>query len=86
MNSSDLQTVAKRMVWFTKPEDALQDTKLFLAQVMTYGTLSDITTTLHYFSEADFKAVLDDPPPGIFDRRSGILERALSSRARARRA
>jgi hypothetical protein len=64
MNPWDLQMVAKRVVWFKKPEDALQDTKLFLAHVMTYGTLSDITTTLHYFSESDFESVLDDPPPG----------------------
>ena len=70
MNPWDLQKVAKRVVWFKKPEDTLQDTKLFLAHVMTYGTLSDITTTLHYFSESDFESVLDDPPPGIFDRRS----------------
>lgn len=70
MNSRDLRMVAKRVVWFKKPEDALQDTRLFLAHVMTYGTLSDITTTLQYFSESDFEAVLDDPPPGVFDRRS----------------
>lgn len=70
MNPSDLLIVAKRVIWFKKPEDALQDTRLFLAHVMTYGTLSDITTTLHYFSESDFEAVLADPPPGIFDRRS----------------
>ena len=38
--------------------------------VMTYGTLSDIATTLRYFSEDDFEAVLEDPPPGVFDRRS----------------
>lgn len=70
MNPGDLQMIAKRVVWFKKPEDALKDTKLFLAHVMTYGTLSDITTTLEYFSESDFEAVLDDPPAGIFDRRS----------------
>ena len=66
MNPRDLQIVAKRVVWFKKPEDALQDTKLFLAHVMTYGTLA----TLRYVSESDFEAVLDDPPPGVFDRRS----------------
>ncbi|MGA2859393.1 MAG: hypothetical protein ABSE40_21200 [Candidatus Sulfotelmatobacter sp.] len=70
MNRSDLQTVAKRVVWFKTPDAALRDVKLFLAHVMTYGTLHDITTTLHYFSEADFEAVLNDPPPGVFDRRS----------------
>ena len=70
MNHSDLQTVAKRVVWFKTPDDALQDVRLFHAHVMTYGTLNDITTTLQYFSEADFEAVLNDPPPGVFDRRS----------------
>lgn len=72
MNPPDLQLVAKRVVWFKNPEDALRDTKLFLAHVMTYGTLSDITTTLHYFSESEFEAVLDHPPSGVFDRRSWI--------------
>ena len=72
MNHSDLETVAKRVIWFKAPGDALRDVKLFLAHVMTYGTLSDITTTLHYFSEDDLEAVLNDPPPGVFDRRSWI--------------
>jgi len=70
VNPPDLQTVAKRVVWFKTPEDTLQDAKLFLAHVMTYGTLSDIATTLQYFSEVDFEAVINDPPPGVFDRRS----------------
>jgi hypothetical protein len=70
MNPSDLEAVAKRVVWFKTPEDALRDVKLFLAHVMTYGTLSDINTTLQHFSEGDFEAVLDDAPAGIFDRRS----------------
>ena len=42
---------------FKAPEDALRDAKLFLSHVMTYGTWSDIATTLHYFSEADFESV-----------------------------
>ncbi len=70
MNQSDLKTVAKRLVWFKSPDDALKDVKLFLAHVMTYGTLGDIMTTLEVFSENDFEAILDDPPPGVFDRRS----------------
>ena len=35
----DLLRVAKRVIWFKTPQDALQDTKLFLAHVMTYGNL-----------------------------------------------
>ena len=60
MSRADLQTVAKRVVWFKEPEDAIKDVKLFLAHVMTYGTLNDIAITLQYFSEDDFKSVLMD--------------------------
>jgi hypothetical protein len=67
---SDLLRVAKRVIWFKKPEDAMKDVKLFLSHVMTFGTLSDISTTLRHFSEADFESVLNDPPPGVFDLRS----------------
>ena len=72
MNAPDLEKVAKRVVWFKTPAETLKDEKLFLAHLMTYGTLSDISTALTYFSEDDFKAVLDDPPPGVFDRRSWV--------------
>ncbi len=55
----DLRAVAKRMVWFKTPEEAIAYPELLLARVMTYGTLDDIATTLKYYSEADFEAVLD---------------------------
>jgi len=84
MNYSDLQAVAKRVVWFKTPEETLRDVKLFLAYVMTYGTLSDISTTLQHFSENDFEAVLNDPPAGVFDRPFlELLEFAISSRTGA---
>lgn len=70
MSDLDLRAVAKRLVWFKAPEDALQEKKLFLAHVMTYGTLRDLRIVLEFFSESDLNAVLDDPPPGIFDPRS----------------
>ena len=67
---SDLQEIARRVVWFKRPEDTLKDAKLFLTHLMTYGTLREIRTTLRYFSEKDFEAALNDPYPGIFDQRS----------------
>jgi hypothetical protein len=70
MSQDDLLTVAKRVIWFKAPEEALEDRTLFLAHVMTYGNLTDIRVTLKYFSEDDFEAVLNDPPTGIFDLRS----------------
>jgi hypothetical protein len=70
MSQPDLRRVAKRVVWFKAPDEALKDVKLFLAHVMTYGTLSDISTVLQDFSEGDFEATISDPPPGVFDHRS----------------
>jgi hypothetical protein len=69
-HSEDLRRVAKRVVWFKQPEETLSETRLFLAHVMTYGTLEDIVTAMKYYSEADFDLVLKDPPAGIFDLRS----------------
>lgn len=37
--NSDLQEVARRVVWFKRPDDTLKDTKLFLTHLMTFGTL-----------------------------------------------
>lgn len=70
MSELELKSVAKRLVWFKSPDDTLQDKNFFLAHVMTFGTLRDITTVLESFPETDFEAVLDDPPPGVFDVRS----------------
>lgn len=66
----ELHKVAKRVVWFKPPEEALKDTKLFLAHVMTYGTLDDIVVAMRHYSEADFDHVLAEPPAGVFDLRS----------------
>ena len=63
----DLRSVAERVIWFEKAEDSLRYPKRFLAYLMTYGTVEDILTAKKYFSDADFEAALQDPPPGIFD-------------------
>jgi len=68
--SGKLKRVAKRVVWFKPPEEVLEEPRLFLAYLMTYGTLEDIATAMEYYSDADFDLVLKDPPAGIFDRRS----------------
>lgn len=66
----ELERVARRVVWFKSAEDALKEPKLFLAQLMTVGTLRDIVIAMKYYSDEDFESVLADPPPGVFDIRS----------------
>jgi len=69
-HSDELMRVAKRVVWFKSPDESLDDTKLFLAHVMTYGTLEDIVVAMRYHTDADFERVLSAPPSGVFDLRS----------------
>ncbi len=65
-----LLATARRVVWFKPPEETLQDPLFFLAHVMTFGRTDDILVAQRYFSDADFEAVLDHAPAGIFDARS----------------
>jgi hypothetical protein len=69
-DSDDLRNVAKRVVWFKPAEETLREPTLFLAHVMTYGTLADIVTTMKFYSDDDFDRVLRNPPAGVFDLRS----------------
>ena len=68
--SHELLGVAKRIFWFGTPEEALEFPLRFLTYAMTYASEEDIEILRKYFSDADFKAALDDPAPGIFDRSS----------------
>jgi hypothetical protein len=66
----DLLRVARRVVWFKPPEEAVEVPRHFLAYAMTYGTDEDIVVVRRYFSDADLKDVLADPAPGVFDAKS----------------
>ncbi len=66
----NLLAVARRVVWFKPPAEALEYKAEFLAHLMTYGTIEDLKTARQHFTDDDFRAVLDNPPPGIFDGRS----------------
>jgi hypothetical protein len=66
----ELLTVARRVVWFKEPADALADPVHFLAHVMTYGTVEDLRALQDIVGLDEFREVLDHAPPGIFDPRS----------------
>ncbi len=65
-----LEEVAKRLFWWKSPEEALTDPHRFLAQVMVYGTVEDVLAAREGFPESAWRAVLADPPTGLFDPRS----------------
>ena len=62
--------MAKKYVWWKSPERALADGRLLLAQMMTLGTADDVRWLLSVASREDLLHVLDDPPVGVFNRRS----------------
>jgi hypothetical protein len=66
----ELLNVARRIVWFKEPGEALADPLHFLAHVMTYGTVEDLIAVQKVVGKEDFCEVLDNPPPGVFDKRS----------------
>jgi hypothetical protein len=66
----ELLALARRIVWFEPPEDALADPVRFLAYLMTYGTTEDVAEARQHFTDADFKEAIENAPPGIMDARS----------------
>lgn len=66
----ELLAVAERVVWFKSPSETLADPTHFLAYVMTYGTAEDLRALDGLVGMEDFREVLDNAPPGIFDPRS----------------
>ena len=67
---TDLERVVSRLFWWKSSAEALADPIRFLAQVMTYGTIEDLTVVERHFPESAFRDVLDNPPAGVFDPRS----------------
>jgi hypothetical protein len=65
-----LRPVAERLFWWLSPEKALEDMPRFIPQVMTFGTWDDIQKTLKLVGETAFRAVIENPPAGVFDEKS----------------
>ena len=62
--------VARRVVWFKTPEEALADPVHFLAHVMTFGTIEDLKALQGIVGNDEFCEVLEHAPPDVFDVRS----------------
>ncbi len=69
-SDADLSCLARRLFWWKSPAEALAYPARFLAQVMALGTWEDIFVARRYWSNEDFRQVLRNPPPGVFDARS----------------
>jgi len=76
----ELVELARRIIWFESPAQALADPVRFLAYLMTYCTVEDLAVARRYFSEADFREAIDHAPPGIFDERSWAYWNLMADR------
>lgn len=61
-----LRQVARRLIWWKEPEEALRDRSRLIAQIMAYGDLEDTQAMLRAFNRDELLQVLDSPPPGVF--------------------
>ena len=66
----EFEMVARRVIWFEEPKQALADPVRFIAYAMTYGTHEDMKVVRSQFSDKDLIEALNHAPPGIFDGRS----------------
>jgi hypothetical protein len=68
--NSELESVARRVVWFEPPARALADPIRFAAYVLTYGMHGDVEALRRYIGDDGLKEAVLNAPPGIFDGRS----------------
>jgi hypothetical protein len=78
--SDDLVAIARRVIWFEQPEQALADPARFLVYLMTYGTIEDIAVVQRYLRLDDFREALERAPPGIIDERSWAYWNVMTGR------
>jgi hypothetical protein len=62
--------VARRVIWFEAPAEALADPVRFMAYAMARATHDDMKVIRQHVTDADFREALDNAPPGIIDPRS----------------
>jgi hypothetical protein len=66
----EFAAMARRVIRFEEPEQALADPVRFVTYAMTYGLPGDMKTLREYYSDGELREALDRAPPGIFDGRS----------------
>ena len=68
--NEETRAIARRIVWFEDPAEALADPVRFMAYAFARGAHRDMKALRVYLSEADLRDALDAAPPGVIDPRS----------------
>jgi hypothetical protein len=66
----EIEAIARRVVWFEEPPQAIADPIRFLAYAMTYGDDADMRVIGQHLSDDELREALDKAPAGIVDPRS----------------
>lgn len=66
----ETEALARRIVWFEQPNEALSDTYRFLAYAFARATHEDMKLLGNFLDDDDFREALDNIPAGIIDPRS----------------
>jgi hypothetical protein len=68
--TSEMASIAGRIIWFEDAKTALNDPVRFLAYAAAYATHEDMKRIRFHINDDDFREALDQAPPGIIDARS----------------
>jgi hypothetical protein len=66
----ETEALARRLVWFEPPEQALADPVRFMAYAFARATHDEMRVIRRYLDDSDFREALENAPPGIIDARS----------------
>jgi hypothetical protein len=68
--NGETSALARRLVWFESPFEALADPARFMAYAFARATHEEMNILRSYLDDADIREALDAAPPGIIDPRS----------------
>jgi hypothetical protein len=66
----DTEALARRLIWFEDPSEALSDTVRLVAYAVARATHEDMKLVRSFLTDDDLREALDRAPPGIIDPRS----------------
>jgi hypothetical protein len=66
----ETEALARRLLWFEEPGDALADPPRFAAYAFARATHEDMKLLRTFMTDDDLRTALDRAPPGIIDPRS----------------
>jgi len=68
--TSEIRAIARRIVWFETPEQAISDPIRFMAYAMKHAPPEDMRVIRRYVSDDDFREAQYHAPSGIIAPRS----------------